>query len=267
MADFINTIDLLGDDAVVDSIIDRSITEFKDDQITVVGGYAFRGCAALNEVDLPNVTELKLGAFANCSALESVNLPELTTLVNKASYRAESLFSGCTSLRSISLPKLTVLTQRMFYGCTALESVYLPEADAVGISGGVNYGNALFGNCKSLKTINLPKVAMLEDAFVSCSALEVVDLGAVTSIGDAFQKCAALTTLIIRTSTIATLKNDASLSDTLIGSGTGYIYVPAALIDSYKAATNWSTYADQFRALEDYTVDGTTTGELDETKI
>lgn len=41
----------------------------------------------------------------------------------------------------------------------------------------------------------------------------------------------------------------------------------AALVDSYKAATNWSTYADQIRALEDYTVDGTTTGALDETKI
>ena len=41
----------------------------------------------------------------------------------------------------------------------------------------------------------------------------------------------------------------------------------AALVDSYKAATNWSTYADQIRALEDYTVDGTTTGALDETKV
>lgn len=40
-----------------------------------------------------------------------------------------------------------------------------------------------------------------------------------------------------------------------------------ALVDSYKAATNWSTYATQFRALEDYTVDGTITGELDSTKI
>lgn len=50
-------------------------------------------------------------------------------------------------------------------------------------------------------------------------------------------------------------------------SGTGYIYVPRALVDTYKAATNWSTIADQFRALEDYTVDGTITGELDESKI
>jgi hypothetical protein len=37
-----------------------------------------------------------------------------------------------------------------------------------------------------------------------------------------------------------------------VANGTGYIYVPAALIEDYKAATNWSLYADQFRAIEDY---------------
>ena len=55
--------------------------------------------------------------------------------------------------------------------------------------------------------------------------------------------------------------------NTPIASGTGYIYVPRALVDSYKVATNWATYAAQFRALEDYTVDGTVTGDLDESKI
>ena len=56
-------------------------------------------------------------------------------------------------------------------------------------------------------------------------------------------------------------------NDGPIMKGEGYIYVPRALVDSYKVATNWSSWATQFRALEDYTVDGTTTGELDETKI
>ena len=66
---------------------------------------------------------------------------------------------------------------------------------------------------------------------------------------------------------MATLSNTNAFSSTPIASGTGYIYVPRALVDSYKAASKWSTYANQFRALEDYTVDGTTTGALDETKI
>ena len=46
-----------------------------------------------------------------------------------------------------------------------------------------------------------------------------------------------------------------------------YIYVPSALIDSYKAATNWTTFSTQFRALENYTLDGTINGLLDPSKI
>jgi hypothetical protein len=45
------------------------------------------------------------------------------------------------------------------------------------------------------------------------------------------------------------------------------IYVPSVLVDSYKAYTNWSAIAVNIHALEDYTVDGTITGELDEAKI
>ena len=41
-----------------------------------------------------------------------------------------------------------------------------------------------------------------------------------------------------------------------------YIYVPRALVDSYKATVAWSSNKDKFRALEDWTIDGTITGEL-----
>ena len=74
--------------------------------------------------------------------------------------------------------------------------------------------------------------------------------------------CPALKALIIRTGQVCSL--GAGLGN---GTDSCYIYVPRALINDYKAATNWAQYADKFRALEDYTVDGTTTGELDPTKI
>ena len=84
----------------------------------------------------------------------------------------------------------------------------------------------------------------------------------------AFHKCLAMSALILRnTDGICSLIKANAFDSTPITSGTGYIYVPSALIEQYKAATNWSTYASQFRALEDYTVDGTVTGALDETKI
>lgn len=50
------------------------------------------------------------------------------------------------------------------------------------------------------------------------------------------------------------------------GDKDGFIYVPRSMVDKLKSATNWSTYASQIRALEDWTVDGTTTGEFDESK-
>jgi hypothetical protein len=44
-----------------------------------------------------------------------------------------------------------------------------------------------------------------------------------------------------------------------------YIYVPSNLVSNY--SNQWKDTGAQFRALEDYTVDGTITGELDPAKI
>ena len=90
-------------------------------------------------------------------------------------------------------------------------------------------------------------------AFQYCSALTAANFPAVTSIGSAaFYSCSALTALILRSGTMATLGGKSAFTSTPIKSGTGYIYVPAALVDSYKAPSNWSTYANQIRAIEDY---------------
>ena len=90
-------------------------------------------------------------------------------------------------------------------------------------------------------------------AFYFRSKLTTADFHAVTRIGsDAFYYCSALTALILRSGTMATLRSTNAFDNTPIQSGTGYIYVPAALVDSYKAASNWSTYANQIRAIEDY---------------
>jgi hypothetical protein len=69
----------------------------------------------------------------------------------------------------------------------------------------------------------------------------------------AFYFCGKLETLILRKSdAICTLSATGAFTGTPIASGTGYIYVPLALVDTYKTATNWSTYAAQIRAIEDY---------------
>lgn len=211
MSDFINTIDELGDDVVSDSIIQRTITEFKDDKITKLGSYAFYGCTALETVDLPLVSTIVNWAFAGCSALKTVNCPNVTTFMGGYTFRY------CSSLQAINLPLLSAFI-------TGYE-------------------------------------------FQGCSSLKYADFGNLSQIRLSFQGCTSLIALILRKGTVTTLNSSAAFTNTTIESGTGHIYVPRALIEDYKAATNWSTHANQFRALEDYTVDGTTTGELDETKI
>lgn len=51
--------------------------------------------------------------------------------------------------------------------------------------------------------------------------------------------------LIIYTQSLCTLTSTTAFEGTTIEAGTGSIYVPDSLVDTYKAATNWNIYADQ----------------------
>lgn len=140
----------------------------------------------------------------------------------------------------------------------------------------VSIGNRFFSYCYNLVTVELPNAVSIGDyAFTYCTALKEIVLPSVTSIAPfAFQNCTALTTvelgvvnalqsnvftntnikqlILRRTDTITTNNSTAVFNNTPIARGEGYIYVPAALVEQYKSATNWKTYASQIRAIEDY---------------
>lgn len=161
----------------------------------------------------------------------------------------------------------TKVRDNSFQFCSSLTAANFPAATSI--------GGYSFYYCSNLTTVNFPAATSIgSNAFKSCGALAAVDFPVATRIDDfAFQTCSALTALILRSETKATLSSTRAFTSTPIASGTGYIYVPRALLSDtdstkdYRQASNWSTYAAQFRALEDYTVDGTTTGALDESKI
>ena len=115
-------------------------------------------------------------------------------------------------------------------------------------------GAYAFQNCSGLTSVSFPNVTSIGDyAFNAAHKLAKADLPKVTSIGQhGFSAANALEALILRnTEKVCSLGSDA-VSYTKISSDSGYIYVPAALVDSYKAAANWKNYADQIRAIEDY---------------
>jgi hypothetical protein len=107
MSNFVNTIDLLGDQATADAIVSRKITEFKDDALTKIGENRFADCTQLTTVDLPNVETLGFAVFSGCSALSSVNLLTLTAV-------PRSCFSGCKKLKLCDLPKATQIISQAF---------------------------------------------------------------------------------------------------------------------------------------------------------
>lgn len=108
-------------------------------------------------------------------------------------------------------------------------------------------------NCTLLVDVNLPKVNSLKNyAMQNCKALVRLEFQQkITTQGAAWTNCSAFTTLILRGTEMSRLGNKNCFTGTPIASGTGYIYVPDNLVDSYKSSTNWSTYADQIKPLSE----------------
>jgi hypothetical protein len=139
------------------------------------------------------------------------------------------------------------LKTRACQASTKLVAVNLPSVTSL--------GSYAFYQCTGLVTATLPKLTSVStQTFYGCTALKHADCGQLANIpAQIFNACSALTELILRkTGSICTLSNVNAVNNTPIGKGTGYIYVPAALIDTYKANSAWATFKNQFRAIEDY---------------
>ena len=106
-----------------------------------------------------------------------------------------------------------------------------------------------------------------EYAFYACRDLVYVDLHSASFIdAHAFSKCASLQALILRNEKEICDFEAFAFDSSSISINKGYIYVPSALVTEYKNKI-LNGLSDNIRALENYTVDGTTTGAFDIQKI
>jgi hypothetical protein len=213
--------------------------------ITVESGSSVRLKTAGKYCDRDIVVTATGGDLTVTQEMQNV----IDTIITNGTGTAKTIESNVTSLRqyalrgadfvAVNLPNVTTMGTYAFHNCTALVDVHLPKITALG-----GYD---FQNCRKVKVFDFPLL---------------------TSIGVAsFYGCSGMTALILRSNTMCTLKNTGVFTNASVASGTGFVYVPKELVEDYKAASNWSSFASQIRALEDYTVDGTVTGELDESKI
>lgn len=178
------------------------------------------------------------------------------TLTSYTNTTAEEIgryaFFNYKSLVSVDFPNVKKFTgSNNFQACERLETINFPKLE---LAAG---GNA-FSRCIALKRAVLPRLCNAGISFDGCESLEFVDMGSEVAIEEIkgvfgnFQNDEKLVTIILRYPKMIPLPNVSRLSGTPIESGTGYIYVPSSLIVDYMEATNWVTFSQQFRAIEDY---------------
>lgn len=223
-----------GGTEIEDGLISGTLSgAYRNDRVTEVGHYRFGYCANLTSIDLPNVRKMETGAIRYCENLTSVNLPL---------FREPSRPTGANYLLANN---------------TALQSISLPSATAV--------GSYCFYQCENLTDVHLPLLASASYTFFGCTYLERIELPNLMKVGtQVFNNCFNLKTLVLpRTDGVVTLENTNAFNYCHHILGTkhalhnpqalkdGYIYVPDNLVEDYKVATNWSTYADQIKPISE----------------
>ena len=202
------------------------------DNITVTSG-------SINEADWAAIKN----NYRHLKVLDLAGATYTGTDSNSIIYSNGNLSPGEPSLVNIKLPQgITGLGDKAFYHSDLLISVTLPD-------GLTSIGKRAFQYSFNLALINLPDglTSIGENAFYRTSLSTITIPKEVTSIGsEAFYDCSDLNTVTCLASNPPTLGVDIFLDCETLTS----IYVPATSVDSYKAAENWSTWADKIVAIE-----------------
>lgn len=229
--------------------------------VTSIGNYVFQSCGALSSIVIPDsVTSIGGNVFNSCQLLSSVVFPDSLTSIG------ENIFTACTALSSIVIPdSVTAIPNNMFSGCTSLTSVVFPDSVT-------SIGTYAFSACVSLSSIVIPDsiTTILAGTFSGCQALSsIVISDSVTSIqSGAFANCYSLSSIKFTDRTAMPTGSNWAFSTsghcpyildcsefTRVPTATSQflryipaytrILVPASLETDWKAAANWSTYANQ----------------------
>ena len=176
------------------------------DNVTSIGGAAFRNCSRLTSVTIPNsVTSIGDDAFAYCSRLTSVTIPNSVTSIGGAA------FYNCSSLSSVTIGNsVTSIGDRAFGGCSSLSSVTIGNSVT-------SIGDHAFGGCSSLTSVTIPN--------------------SVTSIGVYAFGCSSLTSVHVAWNTPLSISRY-----TFANPSFSILYVPLGKVSDYQNAAVWQDF-------------------------
>ncbi len=198
--------------------------------------YLYMGTATT--VDLSGITEVKGSAFANRKDITEITTPDLVTVGTYAFYHNDKLAKA-------DFTKITTIGDYGFYGC-AFETLTLDATETI--------GGSAFYLCQDLTSVTLNAVKTIgSSAFSDDIKLATVVIGEnCTSIGNnAFNRCTALLkeggSITVKATKVPTLGGTSVFGTASSFKGT--IYVPAASLSAYQAASRWSNLKAQISAI------------------
>lgn len=238
----------VAEDTLVEALHNRT-TSVSDDTLTSIRSYGLASITSLTSVDFPNLQTINSYAFYNDYNLEmdGWQFPHAKTIGNYA-------FRYCYGITGdVVLPStVTSIGQYSFASCKNIET--FTATGAITTFGTYTFAGASADHKMTVREIHLPNLGTSialnlnfgsATAANACQYLEVCDIGKAKSIAaNTFANCYKLQTLIMRRTSVTTVANVSAFLNTPIRGRNGQtakIYVPEALIDDYKAATNWKT--------------------------
>lgn len=194
---------------------------------------------------MPRVARVGQHAFHYCTGLQKLRLGTITDL-------SEYAFAACSELEDLL----------MTYDDTEISSYVFQNAEKLNIDLVANKATSIKSSViagSAIKSLTAPLVASINSGGLQkATALKRVDLGGqvadktLSITSTVFSGCSVLDTVILRyTHGACSLSNTNAFSGTPIESGTGFIYVPDDLVETYKTAANWNTFANQIKSLSE----------------
>lgn len=226
----------------------NQVTSVSDDTLTSIRAYGLAYMTALTSVDFPNLQTINSYSFYNDYALimDGWQFPKAKTIGNYA-------FRYCYGLTGdVVLPStVTSIGQYSFANCDGMETF---TANGSVTTLGTYTFNGASGHVMALRECHMPNLGTSialnlnwgsTTAANACQHLEICDIGKSKSIAaNTFANCYKLQTLIMRRTSVTTCANVSAFLNTPLRGRSGLtakVYVPSSLIDSYKAASVWTT--------------------------
>lgn len=215
------------------------------DTLTVIPSGAFSS-TSLSHINIPNSVVTIFGGAFQKTLLKSIDFNKVTKL------DGYNHFYG-SGLESVYIPKTLSIGEQPFRACSYLESIIVEEGHPTYDSREncnaiiATSTNKIIQGCNT--TIIPASVTSIGNSAFNALQISYIDIPAsVTSIGwGAFADCKNLQTVILRKSTRYAI-NAIDFQNV-----PATFYVPDELLDEYKAAGVWSTFADRIKPLSEYT--------------